>query len=191
MNSFDSASYPTIEPDLLFAGDRWAWKKTDLTDYGSGYTLSYELTLETGAAPIALTATLSGTEYLIEVSQSTTASYTAGDYRWVALITRDSDSERIQIGYGSLTIKPDPATSSADARSDAKYSLDAIRAVLRNRASKDQMSYSINGRSLERMSPKDLILLESHFLRQVQNEEKAEKLAKGLNTGSQIKVRMP
>lgn len=190
MNSFDSANYPDIEPDFLFAGDRWAWKKTNLTDYGAGYTLSYELTLETGAAPNTITATLSGTEYLIEVSQATTAGYTAGDYRWVALITRDSDSERLQIGYGTLTIKANPATSSADARSHAKIGYDAVCAVLENRATKDQMGYSINGRSLERTPLKDLIGLKAHFAREVQTEEKAEKIAKGLNTGSQIKVRM-
>ena len=189
-NAFDATNYPTIEPENLYAGDRWVWKRTDLTDYGSGYTLSYELTLDTGADPVTITASLSGTEYLIEVSQATTANYTAGNYHWVALITRDSDSERIKIDAGTLTVKPDPATSAADPRSDARTAYDAIQAVLLNRATKDQMSYSIAGRTLERTPIPDLLVLKTHYKREVMAEEKAERLAKGLRTGSQIRVRM-
>lgn len=190
-NAFDSSNYPTTVPETLTAGDRWAWKKTDLTDYGTGYTLTYELTLNGGAAPVTVTATLSGTEYLVEVDASVTANYTAGDYYWNALMTRDSDSERTRVGSGTLTVDPDPAVSAADPRTHARITLDAIEAVIENRATKDQESYSIAGRSLSRMNIADLLAFRDSYRSEVKREEDDEKIAKGLGTGKNIKVRMP
>lgn len=189
-NLFDSTNYPETEPELLFAGNLWAWKRTDLKDYGSGYTLTYELTLESGSTPVTLTATLTNGEYIIEVSAATTAAYAVGGYQWVALITRDSDSERVRIGYGTLEVKPDPSTSTADTRSHAKIALDAIEAVLETRATQDQMSYTINGRSLERTPIKHLRELRDYYKAEVAKEEKAEAVRQGKNSGNQIKVRM-
>lgn len=189
-NLFNSTNYPEIEPGILYAGDRWTWKRTDLTDYGTGYTLTYELTLHGGASPITLTATLSSDEYLIEIAAAITAAYTAGYYNWVALITRDSDSERIKLGYGTLEVKADPAVSTSDPRSHARIVYDAITAVLESRATKDQESYTINGRSLSRTPVADLLVLKDQYKREVDKELKAEKIAQGLKSGSQIRVRM-
>ena len=53
-NLFDSNNYPQTEPSTLVAGDRWAWKRTDLgSDYPpASYTLAYEARLEgTGVEP--------------------------------------------------------------------------------------------------------------------------------------------
>lgn len=189
-NAFDSTNYPTEEPDELNAGDRWTWKRDDLGDYGSGYTLSYELTLYTGAAPITLTASLSGSEYLIEIAAATTAGYSAGTYQWVALITRDSDSERVEIARGVLVVNPDPATSAADPRTTARKTLDAIEAVIEGRASKDQESYTIGNRSLNRMAIEDLLRLRDAYRREVKREEQADKLKNGIGINNNIIVRM-
>lgn len=189
-NLFDNSTYPTSIPTELVAGDRWAWKRTDLTEYGSGYTLSYELTAEGGGTPVTLTAAFSGSDYIIEVGAATTAAYPPGTYRWVALITRDSDSERYRIGYGTVIVRPDPATSTADPRSHAKKVLDAINAVLETRATQDQMAYTINGRTLERTPIKDLLRLRDDYAKAVRDEMIVERVAKGLGTGNQIKVRM-
>ena len=189
-NEFDSSNYPTTEPEILVAGDRWVWKRADLSEYGTGFTLTYELTINGGGTPITLTATLSGSEYLIEIAAATTAAYTAGDYSWSALITRDSDSERIRVSTGTLTVKPDPAISTADPRSHARIALDAIEAVIEKRATKDQESYSIAGRSLSRMNITDLLTFRDRYRLDVKREEDAEKIAKGLGTGKNIVVRM-
>lgn len=189
-NDFDTTNYPKTVPENLIAGDRWVWKKTDLTDYGTGYTLTYELTLNGGAAPITLTATYTSGEYLIEIAAATTAAYTAGNYNWSALITRDSDSERVRVGTGTLTVKPDPAVSTADPRTHARKTLDAIEAVIENRATKDQESYSIAGRSLSRMNIADLLVFRDRYRADVRREEAAEQIAKGLGTGKNVLVRM-
>ena len=189
-NLFDSTSYPTVEPSVVYAGNRWAWVRDDLNDYGSGYSLSYELTLEGGSTPVSLSATYSDSKYTVEVSAATTAAYTVGTYQWVALMTRDSDSERVQIASGTIEVKADPAVSTADPRSDVKVILDAIKAVIAQRATQDQMAYTINGRTLERTPIKDLLLLRDVYQREYNSELKAERIAKGLNSGNQIRVRL-
>lgn len=189
-NLFDSFNYPIGIPTELVAGDRWAWKRTDASNYGEDYTLSYELTPISGGDPITLTATFASGEYLVEISAATTVNYAAGTYAYVALITRDSDDERVRIGYGSVVVKPDPATSTADTRSHARITLDAIEAVIQNRATQDQMAYTINGRELQRTPIPDLLKLRDVYKAEVRKEDMAEKVRKGMNTGSQIKVRM-
>ena len=49
-NAFDRNSYPTVEPEVLVAGDRWVWKREDLvSDYPiADYALSYEFHSDSG-----------------------------------------------------------------------------------------------------------------------------------------------
>ena len=94
-NLFDTTNSATIEPEKIVAGDRFIWKRSDLNaDYANSVcTLKYSARLEgTGSTEIEITASASGEDYLVEVASATTASYTAGTYRWQMYITRDSDS---------------------------------------------------------------------------------------------------
>lgn len=190
-NLFDSANYPDNEPEKLVIGDRWAWKRGNLTDYPPAtYGLSYELRLEgNGATTIAIAATGSGSDFIVEVASATTAAYTAGSYRWHAYITRTADSERIKIDEGVLVIAADFAVSTADPRTHAKIVLDAIEAVIENRATKDQQSYSIAGRSLARTPMADLLKLRQTYRNEVENEKRAERIANGLGHSGNIRVR--
>ncbi len=59
MSLFDSADYPETEPNILIAGDRWVWKRTDLgTDYPpAAFSLKYSARLEgSTASEIEITA---------------------------------------------------------------------------------------------------------------------------------------
>ena len=117
---FDTGNIPTTEPATIVAGDLLQWKRIDLgTDYANGsYTLSYKARLEGTSAGssvvITITASASGDDYLVSVGQSTTASYTAGDYRWQAYITRNSDSERLTIDSGTFEVAANRSASTAD-----------------------------------------------------------------------------
>ena len=110
---FDSTNYPTTEPELLVIGDRWVWKRTDIgTDYApSSYALSYNARLlGTGSTTFSITASESGTDYIVEVASSTTSSRTVGVYAWNMFITRSSDSERIALDSGKFELKDNLAT---------------------------------------------------------------------------------
>ena len=186
-NLFDRANYPTTEPTELYVGDRWMWKRTDLgTDYPTAsYSLSYVLRhLHSGNTHIDITALEDGNDYIVEVASATTAGYTHSDYRWYAFITRSSDSQRIEIGSGTVSVYPNRVTANDDPRTHAEQMVYKIQLVLQGRADADVMSYSIAGRSLSKMSPDELVQWRDYYLAEVAKERRAEaiKLGKGVNS---------
>lgn len=192
-NLFNSANYPEIEPSTLQLGDYWAWKRTDLNnDYSNSlYTLSYEFNLVDGSthSNFTITASASGDDYLIEVSSTTTATYTKGNYNWVSYITRDSDSARIKIGEGFTEIEDNFATTSTSVRSHAKKVLDAIEAVIENRATMDQSSMSIAGRSLSRLSIDELLTFRDRYKSEYLKEVKRARIQNKKPSGNIIGVK--
>ena len=190
-NKFDSTNYPISEPNELQLGDFWAWKRTDLsTDYPTAsYSLSYEFNLVDGstAANFTLTATESNNEYIIETSNTT--SYTSGEYNWVAYITRSSDSARIKLSEGFTEIQENYATTTSSVRSHAKKVLDAIEAVIENRATMDQSSMSIAGRSLSRLTIDELLQFRDRYKAEYLKEVKKARIKNKKDSGNTIKVR--
>lgn len=190
-NKFDSTYYPTSEPNELQLGDFWAWKKTDLSDDypTASYSLSYEFNLVDGstAANFTLTATESNNEYIVETSSTT--SYTAGEYNWVSYITRSSDSARIKLSEGFTEIQQNYATTTSSVRSHAKKVLDAIEAVIENRATMDQSSMSIAGRSLSRLTIDELMTFRNQYKTEYLKEVKQARIKNKKDSGNSIKVR--
>ena len=187
-NMFDSANYAETEPAKFIAGDRLAWKRSNLTDYPPAtYTLKYSARLEnSGATEITITASGSGSEYIIEVGQGTTAAYTAGDYHWQAYIVRTSDNERVTVDSGIFEVIANRDTATTDPRSKVKICLDNINAVHGKRSTKDQDNYTIGGRSLSRTPVADLILLKTFYQKEYDKELLEKKIERGLGTKSGV-----
>lgn len=197
-NLFDSSQYRTQEPTIeeyghpIIAGDYLAWKREDLnSDYSnSAYTLSYQARQAgNGTYVITITASASGSDYLVQVGQSTTRPYNVGLYYWDAYITRNSDSERIRIDSGQWEVIGDKATDNADPRTSNQKIYEAVIAVIEGRASQDQMSYSIAGRSLSRMSIQDLIEFEGIYKARWMKEVNQSRIKDNLGTKNTIHAR--
>ena len=192
-NIFDRVNYPTQEPDTLVVGDRWVWRRDDLvSDYPlDEYALEYRFTEDSTGNTNAFTiaATEAESTYLVEIASAVTASLTAGDYQWAAFIIRSSDNQRVVIDQGRTEILPNFQNTTADLRSHAKKVLDAIEAVLENRASQDQMSYSIAGRSLSRMSIDDLMTFRNRYRAEYLREIKLARIKNKQDSGNTLKVR--
>ena len=192
-NIFDRVNYPTQEPDTLVVGDSWVWRRDDLvSDYPlDEYDLEYRFTEDSTGNTNAFTiaATEAESTYLVEIASAVTASLTAGDYQWAAFIIRSSDNQRVVIDQGRTEILPNLQNTTADLRSHAKKVLDAIEAVLENRASQDQMSYSIAGRSLSRMSIDDLMTFRNRYRAEYLREIKLARIKNKQDSGNTIKVR--
>ena len=190
-NLFDSSNFPTTEPVELQLGDFWAWKRTDLsTDYPTAaYALSYEFNLIDGATAtnFTLAATESNDEYII--STSCTSGLTKGRYNWIAYITRSSDSARIKIGEGYTEIQDNYAATTSSVRSHAKIVLDAIEAVIENRATMDQSSMSIAGRSLSRLSIDELMTFRDRYKTEYLKEVKMARIKNKRGSGNTVKVK--
>lgn len=182
---------PQTEPDFITAGDFIQWQR-NLGEYpASVWTLSYALINATDK--ITLTATNDSDAHLIEIDSATSAAYTPGIYSWQSYVTNGAD--RRTIGTGQIEIKADFANASTlDTRSQARRTLDAIEAVIENRASQDQQEYTIGSgagsRSLKRTPMADLLVLRDKYKAIVLAEEKAEKLAKGMGGNNRILVRL-
>ena len=193
-NKFDRTNYPTAEPAVLVAGDRFTWKRDDLaSDYSpSSFALTYEFHEDSGGGgshKFTITATEADDTYYIEVGSSTTASYSVGDYIWEAYITRSSDSERIMVDSGRTEITENLANTNADIRSHAKKVLDAIEAVIEGRATIDQSSFSIAGRSLSRMSVDELMTFRDRYKAEYLKEIKLARIRNKQGSGNTIKVK--
>ena len=105
-NLFDSENYPGRVPQTLVVGDIWNWKREDIvSDYPpASYTLTYSFRLLSSAATeIALSGSViaeSATAYTISVPDSTTVSYTKGEYTWQEYISNGTD--RIVLKTGTV-----------------------------------------------------------------------------------------
>ncbi len=180
----------TREPESIVAGDTIKWKRS-LSDFpASAWVLTYELRSKdnTGAAT-KITATADGDDHSVTVPATTTAAWIAGEYSWDAYVT--SGAERQRVDRGLIKIERDLAQSAAafDDREWVKTVLDALEAVIQGRASEVDLSYSVNGRSISKMSWEEKIKAHSHFKKLYQQELTALKLKKGLGTGNKIRTR--
>jgi hypothetical protein len=179
--------------DQLIAGDTLDFVDTVAAYPASDlWTLKYRLVPQftsPAQSPITLTASAEGDDYRVQAMAATTALWAAGFYSWARWV--EKGAMRIGLGSGRLQVNADPATAVAglDTRTHARKVLDAIEAVLENRATKDQEEYSIEGRSLKRTPLADLIALRSQYSIEVQREERAARAAAGLGTGRTIGVR--
>ena len=186
------AAIPTSEPSALRAGDTWKWTRS-LPDYpaSAGWTLKYRFKNSTGGFEIVASA--SGNDYSITAAAVTTATYTAGTYTWEAWVEGGS-SEKYTIDEGTFVVKPDyravAAGAALDDRSHAKKVLDAITAVIENRASKDQERYMIANRELWRTPIPELLKLRQRYLSEVNAEINAQKINDGLASGRKIQFRL-
>lgn len=167
-----------MQQQRLIAGDSLVFA-TSVPDYlpSAGYTLTYRLVRRDAAgSAISFAASGSGDLYSVNVTPATTAAWPPGRYTWAAYASKAG--ERFTVDQGELVIEADPAIIGApyDNRSHARKVLDAIEAVLENRATADQQQVSIDGRTLTRMPVTDLLLLRDRYRAEVGSEAASEQI---------------
>ena len=175
---------PTNEPLELVAGNSWKWTR-DLSDFpASVWTLTYYF--RNAANKFNAVASADGDTHSVSVAPATTAAYVAGTYTWEAYATDGTD--RYLADSGSLVVTADLSVDEVnDLRSHWQIVLDNVEAVIQNRATKDQLSYSISGRSLQRMPIADLMDLYNKAKAEVLKVENQERARAGLGNASKIK----
>lgn len=191
-NLFDQGNAPTGEPSSFTVGSLVQWRRPDLSaDYPpASYNLIYIARVRGGSnTEITATATSVNGEFLLTLSSAATGAMVPGDYYWQAEIERKSDNARILIDRGQWTILPDLDQDGADPRSHAEIMLDKIEALLEGRADKDVSSYSIQGRSIAKMSVTDLLQWRDYYRREVVKEKREAAIALGKPTKTTMKVR--
>lgn len=191
-NLFDSANAASTEPAEIYSGSLVQWKRADLAaDYPpASYDLIYKARLRGGLNPeMSVTATNSNGEFLVTLTNAVTAAAVPGDYYWQAEIERKSDNARILVATGQWKLLPDLDQTGADPRSHAEIMLDKIQSLLEGRADKDVTSYSINGRSIAKMSVTDLLSWRDYYKREANLERRKADAAAGKPSSATVKVR--
>ena len=183
-------SIPEKEPVTFYKGETVVWTRKDLTDYPVGsYAMSWTARLESnGGTSFSATVTEVDDYYKFTLDNSATGGYTTGDYFWVLKVTQSSDSEELIIDTGKMTVKDNYFGSTGDTRSHAKTMLDKIESLIEGSADADVSSYSIAGRSLNKLSVQELTEWRNYYKAEYQKEIAKFRRDNNEGTGRVVKV---
>jgi hypothetical protein len=183
------------EPTTITKGESLEWQKTFCDYPASEWTLEYRFR---GVGPgFNATATADGDDFAVTVPASDTDKMDAGKYQWQAWATNIADTSKVKvIGSGFVTVKAGFSTETGDVdlRSDAKKVLDAINAMIQNRATDGQLEYEITtpagSRRIKRMTMTELLEARKVYAGIVARENAREKVRRGGKFGKTIGVRL-
>lgn len=124
-----------------------------------GWVLSYVFN---GPQKIEIQSQSDGSAHLVEVVPGDTSKWIAGDYSWIARASKDGKS--FTVSTGLIKILADPtAVDTTDARPHCKKVLDAIEAVIEDRAGHDELKTEVKGRMLERVPTLELLEMRKQY----------------------------
>ena len=130
--------------------------------------------VDAGGTNFSVQATNNNGNFLFTFSSSATANYTVGMYKYVVTVT-DSSSNRVTVDEGKIEVLEDLInTSTTELRSHAKILLDKIESLLSGKADSDVSNYSINNRSLTKLSVDELLkwrdYYKAEYLREIREQ---------------------
>ena len=191
-NLFNSANAPLDEPLEFVKGDFVQWRIDEYsTDYpNSTHTMEYVARIRGGGtSEIKIASTTIDDDYLFTITSAVSTNYDAGHYHWQLEVVETSSSNRIVLNTGEWDVKVDLDDNNADPREHFMIMLDKIETVLQGRADADVLSYSINGRSLSKMSPNELVEWRNYYKREVTMHNRKERIKHNMPTGATIVTR--
>ena len=190
-NLFDADNAPEGEPLEIVVGDFIQWKRSDIVaDYPTDtYTATYKARISGGGSnEITITGTPQTSHFLFTVLNDDSEDFVPGHYFYQLEISR-ADGERVVVDRGHFTAIPDLDVNQADPRSHAEIMLGKIESLLSGKADSDVASYSIAGRSLNKMTFEELVNARDFYRREVKQEMNAIDIKHGRKGSSTIKVR--
>jgi len=191
-NLFDAANAPEGEPTEIVVGDFVQWKRSDLVADYPPATHSAEYVARItggGSSEHKIAATEDPDYYLFTITSAESDTYLPGKYHWQLEITQTSSGNRIVVDIGDFEFIPDMDNNQADPRIHAEIMVTKIESLLQGKADSDVSSYSIAGRSLNKMAFSELIEARDYYRREIVKHENHEKVKRGKKNGSTIQVR--
>lgn len=191
-NLFDAANAPEGEPREVVVGDFIQWKRSDIAvDYPPAtHSAEYVARISGGGtSEIKFAGTEGADYYLFTVDSVTSAEFLPGKYHWQLEITQTSSGNRIVVDIGDFDAIPDMDVNQADPRIHAEIMIDKIESILEGKADSDVSSYSIAGRSLNKLSFDELMTARDRYKGELVRHENKELVKRGKSNGSTIKVR--
>jgi hypothetical protein len=180
------------EPATLRAGTTWTWSETAPDLYPNAtYQLKYYFQ---GPVVFNVTAANDGANFKVTITSATSKTYPSGIYRWVRQFVKISDAtvySETPEQSGELNVLQDLSTVQGgyDSRSHVRRVVEALEAVIENRATKAQSEIEIAGRRIWYLSPAELRKEWEQYSYLLKQEERAALIAQGKSPGNQILVR--
>lgn len=184
----------TTEPTILTQGERIEWTRT-FTDYPANeWTVQYRFRGDSQGFNVDATA--NGTDH-VAVIAAAASPVVPGRYIWQAFATSVADPDDIRcLDSGELMVRRgfSSDTSAVDLRSDAKRTLDAINAAIRDTATRNHSMYrvqtSAGEQEIRRLTLVDLMAAQKVYSAIVARENAAANSRRTGRFGESIKVRM-
>lgn len=182
---------PNYVPTQLRAGDTWKWTRS-LSDYpATSWSLKYEIRGEGPGAKLSITATASGSNYSVTVAAASTKGFGAGMATVQEYVTGGT-SEQYTINVYTVNILPFIGNLESpyyDSKTTARQALDNINAAIVAWSKNPTQQITIAGRT-KIWSGEELYKMKQLFAAEVRNEEQAEKIRRGIDSGRKILTRM-
>jgi hypothetical protein len=191
-NLFDESNAPEGEPLKIVVGDFIQWKKTALAETypPASYSAEYVARVASGQSGEIKLAAIERTDYyLFQATSAVSAAFEVGYYHWQLEVTQTSSGNRIVVARGEFEAIADLDNNGADPRSNSEIMLAKIESLLIGRADKDVSSYSIQGRSISKMTISDLLLWRDYYRKEVAKERRDNDISLGKATKTTMKVR--
>lgn len=152
-----------------------------------GWVLKYRLIPRASGSPIDITASAEGADFRVQVSAATTGGWGSGTFSWASWV--EKAGEVYSVDSGSIQLLPNPRTASTlDSRTDAQIALDQARAAFKAWTPTTR-SYQIGFRRMEFAAPADILAVIAYWEGEVEKEQAAAAVAKGLPDPRKILVR--
>jgi hypothetical protein len=172
------------EPSEIIQGNSYEWER-NLPEYpASAWTLKY--TISNADSAVTFTASPSGDAFAMSLSTADTSALSPGRYTLSAYV--EQTGKRVLVDQRDLEVKPD-LSAAADRRSYAQRALEAIEATILGAASNSQQQVEIDGRSISRYTPEQLIVLRDRLKREVEAEKAAARASRGGYIPGRVLVR--
>ena len=166
-----------IELPETVVSDEWFSRKITLSEFNSAEnSLTFEFVGLEDNKIVECTTEPDGS-FLLEVE----GLGKVGNYSYQAKIVNALSGKVSYAGTGRIesTVGFGGQVEGHDTRSHVKKVLDALEAMIENKASKDQIYYMIEGRALSRIPPEDLLKWLGIYQQKYAEELNAEKRASG------------
>ena len=192
-NLFDATNAPEGEPTEIVVGDFIQWKKVLIAqDYPTAtHSAEYVARITGGGSDeIKLPATETNGYYLFTVDSATSADFTAGRYHWQLEITETASGNRLVVERGEFEAIPDLDINQTDPRVHAEKMVPLIETILETKAAGgDVSSYSLNGRSANKMTYEELIQARDYYKAELVRHRREELIKRGKASANTVKVR--
>ena len=177
----------TKMPDSINAGDTFK-VKLSYSDFLASAGWSLLLVIINASDKQQLASTADGDAHELSAPAATTADWLDGLYKYKIFATDGTD--RHQVAFGQFEVLPDlTVVKNYDHRTHVKKVVDALEALILGKASQDQQSLTIEGKSLSRYTPEELIKWKSHYDQLLITENNATRIANGGSRTNVIRTR--